>query len=294
MPKLVELLKKNKMTLIVALPDNDLDLAEAAIAGGADAIELRINMQGYSSFEQERERLENILAKVDVPVGIAVGRDRDLAEDEIKQVDKMGFDFFNVGVEHLSPSLLGTESVSKILTINSRYTLDEIVEVSQTKFEALDAAILPSSEKGKELQVGDLQGYISIVLSAGMPVIVPLANFTYDLEAMKKAITPKTKLVFIANPNNPTGTSVGTKEIEGLLKDNESAEVISAEPLTDQEKKYILKAIKEKGNAKTEVKFTMDKGLTGGLTLKIDKQIIDGSIAYRVNKAAAALKKDLR
>ncbi|GAF77931.1 unnamed protein product, partial [marine sediment metagenome] len=37
---------------------------------------------------------------------------------------------------------------------------------------------------------------------------VPLRDFRYDLGAMKSAITPKTKIVFIANPDNPTGTYV--------------------------------------------------------------------------------------
>jgi histidinol-phosphate aminotransferase len=35
---------------------------------------------------------------------------------------------------------------------------------------------------------------------------VPLKNFTHDLEAMAEAVTPRTRLVFLANPNNPTGT----------------------------------------------------------------------------------------
>lgn len=39
------------------------------------------------------------------------------------------------------------------------------------------------------------------------PVIkVPLSHWTYDLDAMKQAITDRTKLIFISNPNNPTGT----------------------------------------------------------------------------------------
>ena len=37
---------------------------------------------------------------------------------------------------------------------------------------------------------------------------VPLKNFTYDLEAMARQITGKTKIIFISNPNNPTGTIV--------------------------------------------------------------------------------------
>jgi len=40
----------------------------------------------------------------------------------------------------------------------------------------------------------------------GKSIIVPLRNFTHDLEAMAEAITPATRLVFLANPNNPTGT----------------------------------------------------------------------------------------
>ena len=35
---------------------------------------------------------------------------------------------------------------------------------------------------------------------------MPFRGHTHDLKAMLAAITPKTKLVFVANPNNPTGT----------------------------------------------------------------------------------------
>lgn len=41
---------------------------------------------------------------------------------------------------------------------------------------------------------------------AATPRVVPLKHFTHDLEAMAEAVTPRTRLVFLANPNNPTGT----------------------------------------------------------------------------------------
>ena len=41
---------------------------------------------------------------------------------------------------------------------------------------------------------------------AATPRIVPLRHFTHDLEAMADAVTSRTRLVFVANPNNPTGT----------------------------------------------------------------------------------------
>lgn len=48
-------------------------------------------------------------------------------------------------------------------------------------------------------------------------VAVPLENFAHDLPAMQAAITPRTKLVFLANPNNPTGTCVDPRALERFL-----------------------------------------------------------------------------
>lgn len=47
---------------------------------------------------------------------------------------------------------------------------------------------------------------------------VPLKYFKYDLDAIKAKIDKKTKLIFISNPNNPTGTYVTRYEIEDFLK----------------------------------------------------------------------------
>ena len=48
-------------------------------------------------------------------------------------------------------------------------------------------------------------------------VEVPLRNLRLDLEAMADAVTDRTRIVWICNPNNPTGTFVGRGEIERLL-----------------------------------------------------------------------------
>jgi histidinol-phosphate aminotransferase len=46
---------------------------------------------------------------------------------------------------------------------------------------------------------------------------VPLKNFTHDLEAMAEAVTARTRIIFLANPNNPTGTIYGKREWEKFL-----------------------------------------------------------------------------
>jgi histidinol-phosphate aminotransferase len=47
---------------------------------------------------------------------------------------------------------------------------------------------------------------------------IPLRNLKYDLAAIKGAISKKTKIIFIANPNNPTGTYVNVKEFNSFLR----------------------------------------------------------------------------
>jgi histidinol-phosphate aminotransferase len=54
---------------------------------------------------------------------------------------------------------------------------------------------------------------------------VPLRNFTHDLNAIAEAVSPQTRMVFLANPNNPTGTIFRRDEWDRFL-DKVSAEVL--------------------------------------------------------------------
>jgi len=51
----------------------------------------------------------------------------------------------------------------------------------------------------------------------GQKVMVPLKNYTHNLLGMAEKITKNTRLIFIANPNNPTGTIVGFEVFEQFL-----------------------------------------------------------------------------
>ena len=48
-------------------------------------------------------------------------------------------------------------------------------------------------------------------------VKIPLIDFKHDLNAMLAAITPRTKMLYICNPNNPTGTIVTAEEIDSFM-----------------------------------------------------------------------------
>lgn len=52
-----------------------------------------------------------------------------------------------------------------------------------------------------------------------VPVVVPLnEDKTYDLDGLYNAITKKTKIIVVCNPNNPTGTYVGRKQVVDFIK----------------------------------------------------------------------------
>ena len=50
-------------------------------------------------------------------------------------------------------------------------------------------------------------------------ITVPAKNYGHDLPAMLRAITPRTRIVFVANPNNPTGTLAPREEVIRFVND---------------------------------------------------------------------------
>jgi histidinol-phosphate aminotransferase len=58
----------------------------------------------------------------------------------------------------------------------------------------------------------------AILRAGGRPVMVPECNYTADVGTILSAVTPRTKIVFLANPNNPTGTYLPFDEIKRLRR----------------------------------------------------------------------------
>ncbi|MCM8794728.1 MAG: histidinol-phosphate transaminase [Candidatus Omnitrophica bacterium] len=58
---------------------------------------------------------------------------------------------------------------------------------------------------------------IASELSEAQVKVVPSKRFRYDLEGMRRAVSPRTKIIFIANPDNPTGTYVTRAEVDAFM-----------------------------------------------------------------------------
>jgi histidinol-phosphate aminotransferase len=76
-------------------------------------------------------------------------------------------------------------------------------------------------DPGDEVVTGwpSFPSYVLDALKLGaVPVRVPLREHRFDLEALLDAITPRTKLVFVAAPNNPTGTTSTRGELDAYFE----------------------------------------------------------------------------
>lgn len=77
-------------------------------------------------------------------------------------------------------------------------------------------AYLGPGDEGVFTEHGFLVYRIAILAAGGTPVVVPERNLTADVDAILKAVTERTKIVYLANPNNPTGTYLPFDEVKRL------------------------------------------------------------------------------
>src|SRR5690606_18906943 len=77
-------------------------------------------------------------------------------------------------------------------------------------------AYLRPGDEGIFTTHGFLVYRIAILAAGGVPVVAPERALTADVDALLAAVTPKTRLVYLANPNNPTGTYLPIAEVRRL------------------------------------------------------------------------------
>ncbi|GJE15774.1 pyridoxal phosphate-dependent aminotransferase [Methylobacterium marchantiae] len=75
---------------------------------------------------------------------------------------------------------------------------------------------LAEGDEGIFTEHGFLVYRIAILAAGGVPVVVPERDLRADVDAILAAVTPRTKIVYLANPNNPTGTYLPFAEIRRL------------------------------------------------------------------------------
>src|SRR5918911_996181 len=82
----------------------------------------------------------------------------------------------------------------------------------------LARAYLSDGDEAIHTTHGFLVYPIATLGTGATPVVAPEKDYTADVDAILKRVTPKTRMVFLANPNNPTGTYIPFDEVKRLHK----------------------------------------------------------------------------
>ena len=82
----------------------------------------------------------------------------------------------------------------------------------------LTLAYLGPGTSGLASQSAFIWFKIAVHISAAEIIEAPIKNFTHDLTAMLAAVRPDTRMIYIANPNNPTGTLVTRAEVDAFFR----------------------------------------------------------------------------
>lgn len=106
--------------------------------------------------------------------------------------------------------------------IGARYDLDPARIIagagSDNLLELLALAYIGPGDEGVYSQYGFLEYKIVTLAAGGTPVVAPETNYTAEVDALLACVNERTKIVFLANPNNPTGTFLPVSDVSRLAR----------------------------------------------------------------------------
>ncbi len=177
---LLNLVESSRFPLVVSLPANRLELARAAISGGADAIKVHIRVghrasgHHFGTLAEEIDAIRNIISAVDVPVGIVPGAEEPATPAEMEELEGLGIDFLDMYWHHLPSYILTGTQIKIAAAIDGVFQHEELPLLTKRRDVAmLEASIMDKTEYGKPLNLRDLVTYELITRNSFKPVLVP-------------------------------------------------------------------------------------------------------------------------
>jgi len=106
----------------------------------------------------------------------------------------------------------------KIAAIHSLTPEQIFIGLGSSEMIDLAARLTLGAGKTGATSAGSYAPYSIAIRAAGATLTrAPMRDFTFDLPALADAITPETRIAYLANPNNPTGTAFGASDLAAFL-----------------------------------------------------------------------------
>ncbi|MFA9560348.1 hypothetical protein ACERII_23805 [Evansella sp. AB-rgal1] len=180
MKRLQDLLSNNKMSLLVSLPANSMELAKAASEAGADVIKVHMNVEHrasgnlFGNLKENEEFFKELNDYFSGITGIVPGDSQEkVKQDEIVRLKELGFDFLSI-YSHTAPAwLLEENSLEKMIALSNHYTNYELHSFHTANIQVLEASVMNPDDYGKALTIKDILHYQYLLSQVNQPIVVP-------------------------------------------------------------------------------------------------------------------------
>lgn len=174
-----QIFESGRFGLIVSLPANNVEIAKAAEAGGADSLKIHINVlhaasgTSFGSLEKEKDNILAIVQAVKIPVGIMPGAENPASFDEMLILEEMGISFFDIYISDMPVSYMNLKKMKGMPALSSEWHKNDPKLLKKAGFKMLEASIVHHSKYGTPLVLSDLLNYSYIAGKFEGAVIVP-------------------------------------------------------------------------------------------------------------------------
>lgn len=165
-------------SVVVSLPDNDLQYAEAAVSAGADAVKVHLNAEHrasgmtFGTLEDERDTIAQIV-NLGIPVGIVPGQNVKTIRNLLPELADLGVSFVDAFAHHSPPETRSITGLETWVAPTSDYEPAEIRALAQTDIDALELALFSKESYGNPLSMREASLYQQLAQELPCPVVVP-------------------------------------------------------------------------------------------------------------------------
>lgn len=175
------MIKSNRFSVVVSLPRNNLEMAKAALEGGADAIKVHCNVWNrasdytFGSYEENRLFLKQLIQLCNgVPVGLVPGGpDGYITQPQRIELEEMGLSFFSSYAQYVPCHMMESKRLSKMVAIGADYTQNTLDAVRHSEIDVLECSIQPGENYGTRLNYADILRYADIAQKTQKPCLIP-------------------------------------------------------------------------------------------------------------------------
>lgn len=178
---LINMLNKKEISLIVSLPENNVEFAKAALLAGADILKIHINVEHrasktrFGSLTEELETIRKIISlckEQNKPIGIVAGGHNKIPMTEIDEIINEGFNFISLYDKHMNP-LIFNKDIYKMVAIDDNYKIEYVKAYDKLPIDVLECSIMDPETYGGELTVREILQYQSIRSTTSKPIVIP-------------------------------------------------------------------------------------------------------------------------